>query len=102
MPTPFSAIASRSSERGTSSEITACQTGKVIAVPTPAQKVSASSSGAVISPAAVRPEKHKPTVPSHSCTAIIILRRSTMSPIAPAGSDRKNTGSIAAACTSAT
>src|ERR1700719_3439797 len=99
---PFSAIADGSVSAGTCSLTEDCQAGPNSAMPLPTTKQKASSVVGVIRPS------HASTVSAVAPDSAIdnetsaTMRRSYMSAMAPAGIEISITGSISAACTSAT
>ena len=101
-PMLFSAIASRSSGRGTCSGVSDCSTGVASAEAMPAISSPATSSAGVIAPACVVTPRYSAARPMTMLTPISSRRRLTTSASAPAGSASRNSGSVAATCTSAT
>ena len=99
---PFRAMAPTRSSRGTSSGVVAAQAGKFRAVPAPMAKVSASRPQGPSTPAAVSAASSTPMTAIQSWAAISVRRRSRMSARAPPGRAKRNTGSMAAACTKLT
>ena len=101
-PTPFSDTAAVRCSRPTRPGTMACHAGAMKAAPLPSTKVNSSSSGAVIAPAATTAASAAAATAIAAFTASSRRRRSTTSASAPAGSANRNTGSVVAACTSAT
>ena len=99
---PLSAIEVGSSCRGTSSGTIAAYTGQRIASPMPLPKVSASSSGAVIHPAASTTQRTNAFAATQNCVNMNQRRRFRISASAPLGRPNSTTGNTDADCTSAT
>src|SRR5437660_11130184 len=102
MPTPLSAIAGGNSAGGTNSGVIACQTGLLIAVPTPSRKVSRSKRPGVIWPIKARTPIATAATHIQLCITSSKRRRSTTSASAPAGRATSTTGRLPAVSTSAT
>jgi hypothetical protein len=88
--------------RGTMSPIEACQAGANRAAPQPTRKVSSSSSAGVTLPVSATTARAAEAASVSHCEASMSRRRSRVSARAPASSDRKKNGRLAAVCTSAT
>jgi hypothetical protein len=102
METPFKAAAWGISSRSTSSGWTACHEGRSTADPRPMPNVSASTVQMPIWCISVSAPRTAAQISMNNWLASISLRRSKMSPIAPAGSPIRNVGSVVAVCTSET
>src|ERR1700738_5346523 len=102
MPTALNVIAAGKSAGGTNSGVIACQTGLLIADPTPRRKVSESKRPGDIWPV----NASTPIVPTAThiqiCMTSSRRRRSTTSASAPAGRANNTTGRLPAVSTSAT
>src|SRR6267378_4087909 len=90
------------SSRGTVSGMIACQAGKSIALPAPIPSVITRSIQGCTTPVIVRTPSNAITRNIHTWATRRIRRRSSTSANAPAGSARRNRGSVVAACTSDT
>ncbi len=99
---PLSADAAGRSSLGTSSGSTARQVGVSNASPADKAKVKPSSSQGVIAPARVVTASTLATQTIQISAQSISLRRSTMSPIDPAGNAKRKNGRVEAVCVSAT
>src|SRR5438552_11670094 len=102
MPTALSVIAAGKSDCETSSGVIACQTGLLIADPTPSRKVSVSKRPGVIWPINARIPMAPAALNIQICITNNRRRRSTMSARAPAGNATRTTGRLPAVSTSAT
>jgi hypothetical protein len=102
MPSELSATALLRSFFWTSSGTMACQVGPISAAPMPPRKVSATSDVTDCSPAADSSIRLMLVPASRNWMPIRNLRRSRISASTPAGIASRNTGNVAAACTSAT
>src|SRR5438477_3188366 len=102
MPTALSVIAAGKSDCETSSGVIACQTGLLIADPTPSRKVSVSKRPGVIWPINARIPMAPAALNIQTCITNNRRRRSTMSARAPAGNATRTTGRLPAVSTSAT
>src|SRR6266850_248477 len=101
-PAALSVIAAGKSDWETSSGVIACQTGLLIAEPTPRRKVSESKRPGVIWPINARMPIAPAATNIQTCIANNKRRRSTMSARAPAGNATRTTGRLPAVSTSAT
>src|SRR6266404_9291748 len=102
MPTLLSAIAAGKSEEGTNSGVIACQTGLLIAAPTPRRKVDKSKRDGVIRPINARNPIATAMTHIQPCMTRSKRRRSTTSASAPAGRATRTTGKLPAVSTNAT
>ncbi len=102
MLTAPSAAAARTSPLGTTSGISACQGGMLIACPHPIRKVRPSRTCGEMSPSAVTTVRTPPTTRVPSCSPTRSRRRSKESASTPAGSASSSIGSRLAVCTSET
>src|SRR6266850_41756 len=102
MPAALSVIAAGKSDWETSSGVIACQTGLLIAEPTPRRKVSQSKRPGVIWPINARIPIAPAATNIQTCITNNRRRRSTMSANAPAGNATSTTGRLPAVSTSAT
>ena len=96
MLTEPSAIACDRSAAGTSSGCSVCHVGAVHAWPAPTANRSASSVHGVTTPACASTASNSAAASIHVCAISSNRRRSTRSPIAPAGIANSSTGSDAA------
>ena len=96
LPSP---TAAGSSCGGTASGIIACHAGRSIALPAPTASVMTSNIQGWTTPRSVRTPSVAVAANSHTCAASSTRRRSRTSAIAPAGSSRRNSGSVVAAWT---
>ena len=99
---PFNADAAGKSSFPTNSGSTARQVGDSMASPAESAKVRARSSHGEIAPASVVTARITATASIHASVYRMSLRRSTMSPSAPAGSASRKNGAVDAVCVSAT
>src|SRR5713101_903921 len=102
IPTPLSVIAAGKSDGETNSGVIACQTGLLIADPTPSRKVSESNRLGVIWPIKAKTPIAPAATNIQICMTRSKRRRTTRSASAPAGSATRTTGRLPAVSTSAT
>ena len=100
--TPFKATAAGNSGRGTSSGMTACQTGMFMADPRPSANVKESSAHGVVAPVSVSTLKPAAAAHIQAWVKRSMPRRSIMSAKAPEGKTTRNTGRLVAVCIRAT
>ena len=100
--TPLSASAAGSLARGTRSGTMAENTGQRSARPTPFMNSSINNSGGVTTFMNTANASSAPTTATQTCVKNKKCFRFRMSASAPEGSPSRNTGSVAAVCTSAT
>src|SRR5947199_9398028 len=98
----FSATARVSSDRGTSSDVIACQVGVFIATPIPSADVKTRSVGGVTRPTNAKTASSAAAASIQVWVTSSSRRRSTISATAPAGSPTTKTGRLVALCTRAT
>src|ERR1700678_1828476 len=99
---PFSADAAARSSLGTNSGRIARHEGVSNASPADSANVNTSNTQGDINPPMVSTQRTSATLAIHTSAARISLRRSTISPAAPAGSDSRKYGRDEAVCVSAT
>src|SRR5258708_16863902 len=102
MPTALNVIAAGKSGGRTNSGVIACQTGLLMADPTPSRKVSESRRAGVIWPINARTPIAPAATTIQLCSTRSKRRRSTTSASAPAGRARSTIGRLPAVSTSAT
>jgi hypothetical protein len=96
MLTAPSEMACVRSSGATSSGWSVCQVGEVSVCPTPTAKINPSRINGVTSPANASPASSAAATNMNNCDPISNRRRSTRSPIAPAGTESRTTGRPAA------
>src|SRR3984885_3232375 len=99
---PFSADAAARSSLGTNSGRIARHDGVSNASPADSANVNISNNQGDINPPMVSTQRRRATPAIHTLAARISLRRSTISPAEPAGSDSRKYGRDEAVCVSAT